>query len=34
MGSVVLSAVSKDRSEVDFEAFGGYHKIRMVGDVN
>jgi hypothetical protein len=34
MVSVVLSVVSEDKSGVDFEAVGGYHKMRRVGDVN
>ena len=32
--SIVLTMVSEDKSEVDFEALGGYHKMRRVGDVN
>jgi hypothetical protein len=34
MVSAASSVVSEDTSGVDFEALGGYHKMRRVGDVN
>jgi hypothetical protein len=34
MVSAASSVVSEDKSGVDFEAVGGYHKMRKVRNVN